>query len=137
MQKMKNAALRKRRAFWENALVVLTGVTGFLLAGAAHDRGIAEKWVTAIFGTLFPFCLVTFLRRRSLRWPFWLALVLCLLVHCAVMAAIFQYAFASFQKISPLLWLPVMLFEIFVLIIAVKRIEDKITGRREIVRLNF
>lgn len=137
MQRMKATKARKRRAFWENVVLVLTGVTVFLLAGAAHDRGIAEKWVTAILGTLFPFCLVTFVRRRSLRWSFWVALFICLVVHCVIVAAIFQYAFVSFQRISPLLWLPVMLFEAFLLVIAVKRIEEKITGRREIVKLSF
>ena len=42
-------------SFFEKAILVLVGAIGFLLAGAAHDRGIAQKWVTALFGTIVPF----------------------------------------------------------------------------------
>ena len=103
----------------------------FGLAWAADETGIAQKWVTAIMVTLIPFGLVTFLRRRYLGRSYWLALAVCLVLHCLIIGAIFQYLFASFQRVSPILWLPVMLLEIFVLIIAVKRIEERITGRHE------
>jgi hypothetical protein len=137
MQRVKAADIRKRRSLWENALGALVAAMVFALAGAAHDRGIAQKWVTALFGTLFPFCLVIYLRRRYFRWSFWVALAICLLAHCMIVAAIFQYAFANFQRMSPLLWLPFMLFEVVFLLIVVKRIEEKLTGRRETIKLSF
>src|SRR5882672_5568330 len=131
MQRIGRPKVRRRRAFWENALGVLTCATIFVLAGAAHNLGIAEKWLTAIFGTVFPFCLVIFLRRKTLRWSFWVALGICLLLHCMFVFAVFQYVLAGVSRLSPLLWLPVMLIEAIFLLIAVKRIDEKITGRHE------
>ncbi|MEQ1472558.1 MAG: hypothetical protein ABLQ96_01990 [Candidatus Acidiferrum sp.] len=134
---LKKNKVRRQRALWENVLLLFMGVMAFLLAGAAHDRGIAEKWVTALFGTVFPFALVTYLRRESLRRSFWMSLTICLVAHCIVIAAIFQYVLGAFQKFSPLLWLAPMLLEVVVLLIVVKRIETKLTGKNETVKLSF
>ncbi len=137
MQAIKASKIKRRRAFWENALGVLTGVTVFVLAGAAHDRGIAYKWATALFGTLFSFGLVVFLRRKTLSWPFWVAIAICLVVHSVLVLAVFQYVLADFRKVSPLLWLPVMLIEVVPLLIAIRRIEVKLTGRHDTIKLSF
>ena len=137
MYTLRRDRIKRRRALWENAFLVLTAITVFALAVAAHDRGIAQKWVTAFFGTAFPFAFVTYLRRESLRRSFWLSLATCLVVHCITIAVVFRYVLIDFQTISPLLWYPVMIVEVFVLLIAVKRIEDKLTGTHEVVRLKF
>lgn len=135
--KLRRNRLKMRRSLWENAVLVLTAITVFALAVAAHERGIAQKWVTAFFGTAFPFAFVTYLRRESLRRPFWVSLAICLTVHCITIAVVFRYVLSHFQTFSPLLWYPVMMVEVFVLLIAVKRIEDKLTDTHEIVRLKF
>ena len=137
MQRVRASKKQKRAAFWEYAIYVLAGLLVFLLAGAAHNRGIAEKWVTALLETLFPFCLVIFFRRKSFRWSFWIATAICLLVHCVLILLIFQYALVQFQSVSPLLWLPIGLIEVVLLLIMVKRLEEKITGRRETIKLSF
>ena len=49
----------------------------------------------------------------------------------------FRDVLVDFQTFSPLLWYPVMIVEVFVLLIAVKRIEDKLTGTHAMVRLKF
>src|SRR5690348_8671108 len=107
---------RRRRSLAETGLLVLIGVTAFVLASAAHDKDIGQKWVTALFGTLVPFCLVTFLRRKTLRWSYWLSLTICLVVHCGVTVLVFQYILAGFDRFSPLMWYPAMLIEVFVLV---------------------
>lgn len=129
--------IRRRRALCENSIGVLTTLTVFGLAVAAHDKGIQQKWITALLGTVFPFALVIYLRRRGLRWSFWASLAIFFAVHCIVIGFVFGYLLANFQSFSPLLWCPVMLVEVFVLIIGVKRIEERLTGKREVVRLKF
>ena len=137
MHTLRRDRIKRQRSVWEYALLSLTAITVFALAVAAHDRGIAQKWVTAVFGTAFPFAFVTYLRRESLRRSFWLSLAICLAVHCITIALVFRYVLIDFQTFSPLLWYPVMIVEVFVLLIAVKRIEDKLTGTHEVVRLKF
>ncbi len=135
--RLKGKAIKRRASIGEYAILVLIAVTAFVLAGAAHNRGIEKKWLTAFFGTLLPFCLVIFLRRRNLRWSFWLSLAICLAMHLVVVWIFFQYVLANFHSFPILLWYPFMLGEIVVLLIAVKRIEEKITGRRETIKLSF
>jgi hypothetical protein len=48
---------------------------------------------------------------------------------------IFEYVLASFTHLSPLLWFPFILIEILVLLVVVKRIEERITGKHEIIEL--
>ena len=120
-----------RASVWQVVILGLMGVSAFVLAGGADDMGIPRKWLTAFFGTLIPFSFVMYaFRQRVLRWSFWMSFLLCLALHLIVMWAVFQYALAGFRSFSPLLWYPVMLVEIFVLFIAVKRVEEKIVGER-------
>ena len=124
-------------SFFENSILVLVGVTVFYFAGLAHDRGIAQKWVTALFATVAPFSMVIYARRKTFSWSFGMALLSCLVIHILAIWAIFEYVLASFSRFSPLFWLPIMLVELFGLIIASRRIERAFTGRRDVVKLDF
>jgi cation transport ATPase len=135
--KLKDKKRRRRASFFENSILVLVGVMAFWLAGLAHDRGIAQKWVTALFATVVPFSFVIYARRKALSRSFWMALLICLAIHTLVIWAIFEYVLAIFSHFSPLLWLPFMLVELFGLIIVSTRIERLFTGRRDVVKLDF
>jgi len=136
-RKWKDKKRRRRASFFENSILVLVGVTVFYLAGLAHDRGIAQKWVTALFATVAPFSMVIYARRKTLSWSFGMALLICLVIHILAIWAIFEYVLASFSRFSPLFWLPIMLVELFGLIIVSRRIERAFTGRRDVVKLDF
>jgi hypothetical protein len=49
----------------------------------------------------------------------------------------FQYVLYGVARFSILFWYPVMLVEVFVLLIAVKRIHDKLTGTHETIKLSL
>ncbi len=49
----------------------------------------------------------------------------------------FQHVLFSFQRFSILFWLPVMLIEALVLLVAVKRLAEKFTGRHETMKLDI
>jgi predicted neutral ceramidase superfamily lipid hydrolase len=136
-RKWKDKKRKGRRPFFENTILVLVGVMAFFLAGAAHDRGIALKWVTALFATVMPFSLVIYARRRTLSRSFWMSVLICLAIHTLVIWVIFQYVLAAFSHFSPLLWLPFMLAELVGLIILSSRIERAFTGKRDVVELDF
>jgi hypothetical protein len=135
--RLKKRSLQQRASFWENFILILIGVSGFFVAVSADSRGIPRKWVTALFGTLIPFGLVIYLRRRNLRWLFWFALATCLSVHLVIVWIFFQFVLADFKNFSILLWLPVMLAEIFVLLIVIKRIEGRVSGKKETIKIGF
>ena len=89
-------------------------------------------------GTLGPFSLLVYaFRRWLLRWSFWLALACCLSVHIILIWIIFEYVLASIENLSIWLWLPVMLVETLILLVAVKRIEESLTGRHENIKLTL
>lgn len=136
-RRLRRDSIKRRSSIWEYAILFLFGVFTFIAAGSAHNRGIQQKWVTALLVTLIPFCFVVFLRRRNLRWAFFESLAICLVVHLVAIWFFFQSVLAKFETSSILFWLPVMLVEVFVLLIAVKRIEDKLTGKKEAIRLSF
>ena len=136
-RKWKDKKRRRRTSFFENSILVVVGVTVFYLAGLAHDRGIAQKWVTALFATLAPFSMVIYARRKTLSWSFGMALLICLVIHILAIWAIFEYVLTSFSRFSPLFWLPLMLVELFGLIIVSRRIERAFTGRRDVIKLDF
>jgi hypothetical protein len=112
-------------------------VSAFFVALSADSRGIPRKWVTALFATLIPFGQVIYTRRRNLRWPFWFAFATCLSVHLVIVWVFFQFVLADFKNFGILLWLPVMSAEIFVLLIAIKRIEKRVFGKNETIKLSF
>lgn len=138
MQGKLNRDKIKRRSLWENATLVLIAVFAFILAGNLHAKGISQKWGTAILGTVIPFGFVIFaLRQRLFRWSFWASLAICLTAHTLVIWTFFHYVLNSVERFSILLWFPVMLIEAFVLLVVVKRIEEKFTGQHETITLDI
>jgi hypothetical protein len=136
--KLKRDKVKKRRWLWENSILLLIGVFGFMLASSFHNRGIPQKWATAIVGALIPFGFVIFAFRRILfRWSFWVSLAICLTIHVLVIWVVFSYLLSGIGSFPILLWLPIMLVEVFLLLIFVKRIEEKLTGQHEKISLNF
>jgi hypothetical protein len=60
-----------------------------------------------------------------------MSLSICLAIHSLAIWAIFQYVLVDFQSVSIWLWFPVMLIETVVLLVAVKRIEEKFASDHE------
>lgn len=117
------------RSVSEAWALLLAGVITFFLIGEFHDRGISQKWITTIVGTLVPFGLVLYGNRRSLwRWTLWASLAICLVAHCALMGFTFVYVFRQVAEFSILLWSPIMVLEFFALLFAVRELEKKFAG---------
>jgi hypothetical protein len=136
--KSKRQELKRRGSFREYAFLFAFGVVGFVLAGAAHQRGIARKWVTALLGTMLTFGFVIHAHRgRLLRSSVWVSLAICMAAHVLAIGIVFKYFLGIFSDFSPLLWFPVAFLEIWILLIATKRIQTRLTGQRETIRLNF
>jgi len=136
--KSKRQGLSRRVSLREYALLLAAGVLAFVLDGAATQRGIERKWVTAMLGTLLTFGFVIYVYRgRLLRWSVWASLGICLVVHVLAIWIVFKYVLAIFSSFSPLLWFPVAFLEILVLLIASKRIQEKFPGQREVIRIDF
>jgi hypothetical protein len=136
--KLKRKRLRRERSLKHWTVTFLAAVLTYVLLIATQRRGVPKKWVTAIVGTLAPFSLVIYaFRRWLLRWTFWASLAMCFAVHITLVWIFFQYILSSVQTFSIWLWLPVMLIEAFVLLIIVKRLEEKLTGKHETIRLSF
>jgi hypothetical protein len=134
MQEQEN---RNRHRFWHGFLYVLIAIFSFILAGDLHHNGIAPKWGTAIAGTITTFGVVVYLFRSHFgRLAFWFSFLTCFLVHVGLMWIIFRFALEGFTHFSPLLWYPFMLIEILVLMVVIKRIEEKITGKHEIITVD-
>jgi hypothetical protein len=137
-RKLKGESRTRRTSLGEYVVLLLMGVFAFMTAGEFHNRGIQHKWATAIMGTLATFGIVVYLCRRMwTRWEFWAAISICLGAHTIVTWVFFQYVLYGVDRFSILFWCPVMLLEVFVLLIAVKRIHDKLTGTHETIKLRF
>lgn len=129
---------KRRTSFWEYVLLLLIGVFAFTTASALHNRGIPHKWATAIMGTLVTFGIVIYACRQMwTRWAFWVAVSICFGAHFIIILFFFQYVLHGVDRFSILFWYPIMLAEIFALLVAVKRIHDKLTGTREAFKLTF
>lgn len=136
--KLKGKRIKKRTPFWEAVLLALIGVFTYLLAGNFSEKGIAQKWVTAVVATAITFGFVVYAcRQRLLRWSFWASLAICLAVHVVVVWFFFQFVLFGIGRFSILWWYPVMLVETFALLIGVKRVEEKLTGKHETVKLTL
>jgi hypothetical protein len=137
MHAMSRKRIKRRSSTWETAILVLIGVFAYLIVSNFSDRGIPEKWATATVATLITFGFVIYARRETLgRWSFWLALGICLVPHTVILWLFFRYILSFTQRLSILFWLPFMLVEVFVLLIAIKRIEGKL-GQNETIKLRF
>src|SRR5207245_4091788 len=136
--KLKRKMIRRRTSLWENTFVILVAALGFAAVVMADTRGMPRKWHAAIFGTLIPFGFVIYAnRRRLLRWSFWASLVVCFGLHFTAIWIFFQFVLINIQTVSIWLWFPVAFAEAWLLLIVVKRIEEKFTGQRETIRLTF
>jgi len=74
-------------------------------------------------------------RRWWLRWPFWVSLAICFAIHTMAIWIFFKYAMANIQSLGIALWFPVAFVETFFLLVAVKKVTEKITGKHESVKL--
>jgi hypothetical protein len=129
--------VRRRASVRENLALVVAGMIGLALAIIADQRGMPQKWHAAIVGTVVPFAVVILsYRRRWTYWSFWASWSICLALHSLIIWILFQYVLSGVQHLGTVFWFPVALIEVFVLIVAIKRVEDKLTGRREVVRLS-
>lgn len=136
--RLKAKQIRRKSSLIKNAWGLLALVFAFFLAGSLHEQGIAQKWGTALAATLLTFGTVVYGCRERLRYlSFWTSVSFLLTIHLVAMWGIFRYLLASFERSSILLWLPFMLIEVFVLLIAVKRVEELIRGERFTVHLRF
>lgn len=137
--KLKRDKIKRRESLqgWGVITASFLLTVGFDIA--AKDVGLSRKWVTAAIGTVGSFAFVIYARRHNgpRRWSFWLALAICFAAHATVVGLFFQYVLADVPTFSVWFWYPIMVLEMFILLIAVKRIEQKITGRRETVKLSF
>jgi hypothetical protein len=129
--KLKNAQIKRGRAIRESIWLLAVVVFCLIATFYTEKWGLDRKWVTALLGTVVPFGFVTYVNRRRLaRWSFWISLFVCLAIHLLAVWAVFQYVLSGFRTFSPLLWYPVMLLEMFALLIVEKRLEEKLTGER-------
>jgi len=128
---------RKHLLTWENFGIVIGALVALALVTITDRRGMPHKWHTAIFGTIVPFGFV--MSRFRMRWnrlSFWAALTICLAIHTAAIWIFFQYVLSNAQTIGLLLWLPLAFIEAFALLVVVKRLEEKLTGKYESLRLD-
>jgi hypothetical protein len=133
LMREKRRKIRRRASLIEWLSAVALGLAAVVLGIAAYNHGIPIKWVTAVMATLLPFSMVIYsYRRRPLRWDFWTAMAICLLLHSIGMWVIFQYVFSGLQRFSILFWYPIMFFEMIALLLAIKRIQTMLTGKKEI-----
>ena len=136
--RLKGKKIRSRESLKGWAITLLAAVVTYVLLVVAHRKGIPRRWVTAIMGTLAPFSLVIYAFRQWLfRWTFWVSLAVCLIVHIAAVWILFRYALIGIESLSIWLWLPVMLIEAFVLLVVVKRIEERLTGKHETIKFSL
>jgi len=130
--------IQGRKSIGTVAILVLTGVSGYFLADRADYEGIPRKWITALFATLIPFAFVLHsFRERFFRWSFWTAFCFCLSIHLLAICSLLQYVRSNIRTISRILCYPVMLFEIFVLLIAIKRADQALANERYPIGLKF
>ncbi|MGB6822662.1 MAG: hypothetical protein WBE21_11325 [Candidatus Acidiferrales bacterium] len=121
---MKNRSSRK-----QNLIIWTTGLIALALVILADHNGLPQKWHTAIFGTVAPFgFVVAIYPRRWGTWSFWAAFAICFAVHLLAMWILFQYVILG---VAPgwALWTPIAFVECFVLLVAVRRIENRLLGK--------
>jgi hypothetical protein len=109
-----------------------------LIIGEVMDRnGMPQKWHAAIVGSLLPFAVaIISYRRWWLRWSFWASLTICAVIHVIAVWFLFQYVFANIKNMGIVVWAPIAFVETFVLLVAVKKVAEQMTGRHESVRLS-
>jgi hypothetical protein len=130
--------IKKRSAIRETLSIIAMVAVALGIGIVFQRRGMPQKWHAAILGTIVPFGSVMMgVRVAWSRWSFWASLVVCLAFHVAAIWIFFHYVLASVQHFGTLYWFPVAFLEIFVLMIAVKRVEEKLTGKRQYYRWSW
>jgi hypothetical protein len=138
MHAINREKIKRHASFGESVMLAIIGVFAYFVASSFSDKGIPEKWATAVVASAIVFGFVIYARRHTaLRWSFWVSLAICLVVHTVLVWAFLHYVLLRVKRLSILFWIPVMLVETFVLFIAIKRIETKLTGRHETIKLRF
>jgi len=138
MSTQNRVKMKRRTSFREAIVLILTGVFAFVLAGSFSQRGIAQKWATAVIATVIVFGFVAYARRQSfLRWSFWASFSICFVIHVVLVVFLFRLVLSKIERFSILFWYPVMLIEVVILFVVIKKLEEKLTGKREIVKLSF
>jgi hypothetical protein len=119
------------------ALVVFGVVLAVASAILMGQMGMPQKWHAAGFGTIVPFgVVVSLLRSRWLRWSFWVSLLICLAIHLVAFWIFFEYVLLNIRHIATLTWAPVAFVETFALLVAVVKVEEKLSGKRERIMLS-
>jgi hypothetical protein len=137
MHKQLEEQTRHRSSIREN-LGILIGVTVTIVAAIIMDgRGMPQRWHAAIFGTTVPFVFVVLSYPSAWlrRWSFWTSVAICLALHLVGIWILFQYGLTQIPRLGWGLWLPIAAVEAVVLLVAVKKIEEKLTGKHEVVEL--
>jgi hypothetical protein len=121
----------------ENILILLSVVLALVLVEVSDRQGIPQKWHAAIVGTIIPFmAVVARYRLRWRQWYFWISLGICFLIHTIAIWIVFKYVLWNVRGLGILLWAPIAFVEMFVLLIAVRRLEQLLTGKTELVNLS-
>ena len=124
-----------KRSTRENVGIALAVAISIALYFVARRNGMPQKWHAAIIGTTAPFLVaVLSYRLRWSRWSFWASVAICLAVHTLAVWIFFQYVLLNVRYVGTLFWYPVALVETFVLLVAVKRVEESLTGKQERIR---
>jgi threonine/homoserine efflux transporter RhtA len=127
----------KRSSLREYLGILVMLLIALGLATLSDREGMPQKWHAAILGTVVPFGVaVMSLRRRWARRTFWTALLMCLAVHILLMWIFFERVLSNIQNFGTIYWFPVAFVETFVLLLVVKRVEEKLTGTRETYKLS-
>lgn len=127
----------KRFLSRDNVAAAVVAVLALILAIIMDGRGMPQKWHAAIMLILLPPAMTIMgYRLWWARLSFWISLTICLVVHTLAVWVFFQYALGN-VRIGTLFVIPFALVEAVILIIAVKKVSDKLTGEHKTVRLLF
>ena len=138
MQEQLRKRIKRRSAIRENAGILLALLVVLGLAVVASRLGLPQKWHAAIIGTVVPFAMVIMgVRVAWSRWSFWASLVVCLALHIVAIWVFFQQVLSGIQNFGTVYWFPVAFVEGFVLVIIVKRVEEKLTGKDQYYKLSW
>jgi small basic protein len=129
--------VKKRTSVKENVILVLGILIGLAIVRMMDKSGMPQKWHAAVFGTIVPFgAVIASYQMRWSRWSFWLSVFFCLIIHTCLIWIFFQDTLSNSRHLGLLYWTPIALFEAFALLIAVSKIEEKLTGKKESIKIS-
>ena len=119
-------SIKRRTTLRENVGLVICAVVFLVLMILADRAGLPRKWRTAAYGTVLPsWVVITFFPTHWRRWTFWLSIAICLGIHTLAIYSLFKYVFVSAYP-GMLIWTPVAFASVFLVIVAVLRLERKL-----------